>query len=209
MGRENVLFKSEEKKDLPSVATFLRQLADRLDGNQVVLRQGTEEIVLDIPNNVILELKAEEEDKKGKMKRTFEIEIEWIEGSMLQHVQRVFEGRQIYAEPSIEFTSSFYPPLYFYVCSVFAYFFGLDFFVLRLVSFLSSLGCFTLVFLLIFRQTKNYFASVLAVGLFAATFVISGAWFDVAHVDMLFLFLILFGLFLLPDLRILSSVQLS
>ena len=80
MGREVVLFKSEEKKDLPSVATFLRQLADKLDGNQVVLRQGTEEIVLDIPNNVILELKAEEEDKKGKMKRTFEIEIEWIEG---------------------------------------------------------------------------------------------------------------------------------
>jgi len=80
MGREIVLFKSEEKKDLPSVATFLRQLADKLDGNQVVLRQGTEEIVLDIPNNVILELKAEEENKKGKMKRTFEIEIEWIEG---------------------------------------------------------------------------------------------------------------------------------
>ena len=80
MGREIVLFKSEEKKDLPSVAAFLRQLADKLDGNQVVLRQGTEEIVLDIPNNVILELKAEEENKKGKMKRTFEIEIEWIEG---------------------------------------------------------------------------------------------------------------------------------
>ena len=40
MGREIVLFKSEEKKDLPSVATFLRQLADKLDGNRVVLRQG-------------------------------------------------------------------------------------------------------------------------------------------------------------------------
>ena len=72
MGREIVLFKSEEKKDLPSVATFLRQLADKLDGNRVVLRQGTQGIVLDIPNNVVLELKAEEEDKKGKMKRTLD-----------------------------------------------------------------------------------------------------------------------------------------
>jgi len=80
MGREIVLFKSEEKKDLASVATFLRQLADKLDGNQVILRQGTQEIVLDIPNNVILELKAEEEDKKGKLKRTLEVEIEWIDG---------------------------------------------------------------------------------------------------------------------------------
>jgi hypothetical protein len=35
---------------------------------------------LDILNNVVLELKAEEEDKKGKMKRTLEVEIEWIEG---------------------------------------------------------------------------------------------------------------------------------
>ena len=80
MGREIVLFKSEERKKLADVANFLRQLADKLDGNQVVLRQGTEEIVLDIPNNVVLELKAEEEDKKGKIKRTLEVEIEWIEG---------------------------------------------------------------------------------------------------------------------------------
>jgi amphi-Trp domain-containing protein len=80
MGKEIVLFKSEERKDLASVVAFLHQLADKLAGNQVVLRQGTEEIVIDIPNNVVLELKVEEEDKKGKLKRTFEIEIEWIEG---------------------------------------------------------------------------------------------------------------------------------
>ena len=80
MGREIVLFKSEERRELFAVAVFLRQLADKLDENQVILRQGAEEIVLDIPNNVVLELKAEEEDKKGKPKRTLEVEIEWIEG---------------------------------------------------------------------------------------------------------------------------------
>jgi len=80
MGKEIVLFKSEERKDLASVAAFLHQLADKFAGNQVVLRQGTEEIVIDIPNNVVLELKVEEEDKKGKAKRTLEVEIEWIEG---------------------------------------------------------------------------------------------------------------------------------
>jgi len=80
MGKEIVLFKSEERKDLASVVAFLHQLADKFAGNQVVLRQGTEEIVIDIPNNVVLELKVEEEDKKGKVKRTLEVEIEWIEG---------------------------------------------------------------------------------------------------------------------------------
>ena len=80
MGREIVLFKSEERKELPSVAAFFHQLADKLAENQVILRQGAEEIVLDIPDHVILELKVEEEGKKGKLKRTLEVEIEWIEG---------------------------------------------------------------------------------------------------------------------------------
>jgi len=80
MAKEIVLFKSEEKKDLQSVSDFLHQLADRLAHNQVILRQGKEKITLDIPNHVILELKVEEEDKKGKTKHTLEVEIEWIEG---------------------------------------------------------------------------------------------------------------------------------
>jgi hypothetical protein len=33
MGRKIVLFKSEERKELSAVAVFLRQLADKLDGN--------------------------------------------------------------------------------------------------------------------------------------------------------------------------------
>ena len=80
MGKEIVLFKSEERKDLASAVAFIRQLADKLATNQVVLRQGSEEIIVDIPDNVVLELKVEEEDKKGKIKRTLEVEIEWLVG---------------------------------------------------------------------------------------------------------------------------------
>ena len=80
MGKEIVLFKSEERKDLASVVAFLHQLADKLAKNQVILRQGAEEIVVNIPNNVVLELKVEEEAKKGKVKQTLEVEIEWLEG---------------------------------------------------------------------------------------------------------------------------------
>ncbi len=80
MGKEIVLFESEERKDLASVVAFLHQLTDKLAENQVILQHCSTEIVVDIPDNVILELKVEEEDKKGKLKRTFEVEIEWIEG---------------------------------------------------------------------------------------------------------------------------------
>ncbi|MGD9092289.1 MAG: amphi-Trp domain-containing protein [Anaerolineales bacterium] len=80
MAKETVLFQSEERMDLKKVSTFLYQLADRLEHNQVILQQGTEEITLNIPNNVILEVKVEEEDKRGIAKYSLEVEIEWRKG---------------------------------------------------------------------------------------------------------------------------------
>ena len=80
MGKEVVLFSSEEPYDRKDVAGFLRQLADKLDQGRVILRQGKEEVILDIPNRIVLELKAEEEFKKKKTQRTLEVEIEWIVG---------------------------------------------------------------------------------------------------------------------------------
>ena len=80
MGKETVLFSSEEKKDLQSVAVFLHQLADKLAQNRVILRQGSDEIVVDIPNYVVLEIKVEEELKKNKTQQSLEIEIEWNVG---------------------------------------------------------------------------------------------------------------------------------
>ena len=86
MGKEIVLFKSEERKSIQSVAEFLHQLADKLAENKVVLRRGAEEIQVSIPDNVILELKVEEEIKKGKTQHSIEIEIEWLEGDESGHV---------------------------------------------------------------------------------------------------------------------------
>jgi amphi-Trp domain-containing protein len=80
MGQETVLFKSEERKDLPGVVDFLRQLADKLAQNEVTLRQGANELKLSIPNQVVLEIKVEEETKHSSNKRSLEIEIEWTEG---------------------------------------------------------------------------------------------------------------------------------
>lgn len=80
MGQEIVLFQSEEKQSRQNVAAFLRQLADKVEQKQVVLQKGTESLSLDIPANVTLEVKAEEEDKKGRTQRSLEVEIEWYEG---------------------------------------------------------------------------------------------------------------------------------
>ena len=80
MGRETVLFKSEEKKAAIDVANTLRQIADKIDDGTMILKQGSEEITLEFPKNMVLELKIEEEQGKKRLKKSFEIELEWIIG---------------------------------------------------------------------------------------------------------------------------------
>ncbi len=80
MGRETVLFKSEEKKASSDIANTLRQIADKIDDGTMILKQGSEEITLEFPKNMVLELKIEEEQGKERLKRSFEIELEWIMG---------------------------------------------------------------------------------------------------------------------------------
>ena len=79
MGREIVLFKSEEKKTSSDIANTLRQIADKVDEGTMILKQGAEEITLEFPKNMVLELKIEEEEGK-RLKKSFEIELEWIIG---------------------------------------------------------------------------------------------------------------------------------
>jgi hypothetical protein len=46
----------------------------------MILKQGSEEIILEFPKNMVLELKIEEEQGKKKLKKSFEIELEWVIG---------------------------------------------------------------------------------------------------------------------------------
>ena len=59
MGKETRLFKTEERKTRTDVSNFLHQLADKISNGTVVLSQGAEEITLQLPQNVILEIQAE------------------------------------------------------------------------------------------------------------------------------------------------------
>ncbi|MFW5868847.1 MAG: amphi-Trp domain-containing protein [Armatimonadota bacterium] len=80
MGEERVIFKSEEKADRARLCSFLRDLADRIEQNNVVLMQDGEETSVDIPDNVELEVKLEEETEDSGKEYSLEVEIEWPEG---------------------------------------------------------------------------------------------------------------------------------
>jgi amphi-Trp domain-containing protein len=80
MGKETRLFKSEEKHTRAEVSNFLHQLADKVAEGQVILRQGQEEIALNMPANLILEIQVEDEDKKRKgIQHSLEVEIKWFD----------------------------------------------------------------------------------------------------------------------------------
>jgi len=80
MGRETVLFKSEQKMSIGDAAIFLRKVADKPEKRQIILIQGDKEVKLDIPDRIELEIKAEKEVGKNKTKKKLEFEIEWIVG---------------------------------------------------------------------------------------------------------------------------------
>lgn len=80
MGKEIKLFKTQERKSKTDVSAFLHQLADKVSSGQIILKRGKEEITLEFPDNLILEVQAEDE-KKGKkgIQHSLEIEIKWFE----------------------------------------------------------------------------------------------------------------------------------
>ena len=81
MGREIVLFKSEENKSASETAEVLRLVADKIEAGKVTLATGGDQVELDIPGRVTLEIKAEEEiEASGRIKRSLELEVEWTVG---------------------------------------------------------------------------------------------------------------------------------
>jgi amphi-Trp domain-containing protein len=80
MGTEVRLFKSQERKSRAELVAFLHQIADKIAEGQVVLRQGQEEVVLEIPSGVVLEVQVEDEDKGAKgTQHSLELEIKWTD----------------------------------------------------------------------------------------------------------------------------------
>lgn len=79
MGIETVLFKSEEKKTAKEIADVLRLIADKVEGGTITLQQSGSEVVVDFPGSMVLEMKVEEEQGR-KLKKSFEIELEWVPG---------------------------------------------------------------------------------------------------------------------------------
>ena len=120
-----------------------------------------------------------------------------MEGDTLIQVHRILQGKLLYAQPSFQYIAMIYPPIYFYISALFSRLIGFGFFPLRLVSFVSSLGCISVIYFICRKEGTGILPALIASGFFASTYKLGGAWFDIARVDMLALFLVLLAVYLI------------
>jgi hypothetical protein len=122
----------------------------------------------------------------------YPFELEWLEGGSVSIVQRASEGHSLYVQPSLHFVGWPYTPLYFWVSAAVAHVTGNGFLPLRLVSFTATLATFAVIYALVRSiPGSSRSAGLCAVGVYAATFRLTGAWIDIGRVDSLFLLLVL------------------
>jgi hypothetical protein len=130
----------------------------------------------------------------------YPFELEFMEGGSLLHILRLEQGLPLYAAPSLEYAPFIYPPFYYYVVFIIAKITGLEWFLpLRLTSILATTGTTILISGIVYKQTKSLYWASLAAGAFLATFPAGGAWFDIARVDMMFVFLLILAVFALTS----------
>jgi hypothetical protein len=123
-------------------------------------------------------------------------ELDWLEGGAVELTARVLHGQPLYTAPTLAYVSYTYPPLYSYVSAAVAAVTGLGFLPLRLVSFTSTLVAFVVLWRWVAAATADRCAGVVAAGLFAATYGLTGWWFDVGRLDSMFVALALAALWL-------------
>lgn len=113
----------------------------------------------------------------------YPFDLEWMEGGMVDHVARLLAGKNLYAPPTVDFVSFIYNPLYYFLAAPFALVFGVGHLALRLVSIVATLAAIVLIFAIVWKETRQRLPALVAAGMFAGTYALSGGWFDLARVD--------------------------
>jgi hypothetical protein len=121
----------------------------------------------------------------------YRFELDWMEGGSLELAARVSAGHSLYVAPSLGYVGWTYTPLYYLLSATVAQLTGQGFAALRLVSIMASLLAMGTLGAIVTRETADRVAGLLAAGLFAATYRLSGAWMDTGRVDSLMLVLTL------------------
>jgi hypothetical protein len=139
------------------------------------------------------------------LRLSYPLDLEWMEGGTLTHALRLARGQPLYAEPSVDFVSFLYTPLYPAVLCLLSKIFGLSYVLGRAVSILAFSGA--LVFLVAaVRGVAQQFeseelpavattAGLLGAAAVCLAFPFCGAFYDLVRGDSLWLLFVSAGLY--------------
>jgi hypothetical protein len=120
------------------------------------------------------------------------IELEWMCGSVLDHVERVVAGQPIYAAPTADWVPFMYTPLYYWASAALAH--AMPVMVAcRLVSIAATVASSALVWRISRRLGATRFWSLAALGCFFGAYSLTGYWYDLERADSLSLAMVLAG----------------
>lgn len=131
----------------------------------------------------------------------FPLNLDLMEGTVLQHVRRAAAGEPIYPAPTPEFVALVYNPLYYHLGAMVGRVAGLDLPMLRALSMAAAAACGLLIALVARAQTGAAQWGVLAAGLFAAAYGVMECYTATAHSDAWFLLCALAGTLVLDRTR--------
>ncbi|MFN8586474.1 MAG: hypothetical protein U0704_01640 [Candidatus Eisenbacteria bacterium] len=130
----------------------------------------------------------------GLHRMPYPLELDCIEGVMMDHVARLADGKPMYVEPTLHYIPLAYMPLFATVSSLLARIWGPEFWEPRLVAFSASLLLSTLMAVIVFAETRRPTLAIAAPGVFLMGFAFNGAAYDIARPDSLMLLFTFAGL---------------
>jgi hypothetical protein len=122
-------------------------------------------------------------------------DLEWMEGGMIAHALRLVHHQPIYAPPSVDFIPYLYTPGYPWLLFVLGKLFPLGYKLARFVSIASFFAVAVLGYVYARREGGSRAAAFCAIAIMFAAFVPTGAFYDLARPDSLFMALVTAGLF--------------
>jgi hypothetical protein len=125
---------------------------------------------------------------------TFPLDLEWMEGGVLLHAQRIAQGKGIYVEPSLDFIPFLYTPLYPALLALLSFVLPLGYLLGRLVSIAAFTAALALVVVTSMGEAQDRWRRGLAAlaglggaGAIAASFAFTGYFYDLVRADSLLL----------------------